>query len=235
MKNEKISQALNEIDDRYIQQAAFHQRRRRSLWYAVAAASLALCILLGFVFTIPGGNSDPTKPNMEFTGSTAPSTESTVTTIPSMGTEPTIETDPTEPEATTGTPTTEYTFTLYVPNEKWDGFIESEITLTALDPHQILQCLQDAGVVGEDVAILSATVDGNSMLTLDMNEAFLMDIYAMGATGESMLMGSLVNTFLSAFRYAHCKCMMVTAEGEIIRSGHVDYDFPFYPNTDAEN
>ncbi len=230
MKNEKISQALNEIDDRYIQQAAAQQRRRHSWWYAVAAASLALCILLGFVFTVPGRISDPTKPNMEVTGATG-------ITTPSIGTEPTIETDPTEPVATGDSipDILEYPFTLYVPNENWDGFIETEITLTVLDPHQILQCLQDAGAIGEDVVILSCTVDGNGMLTLDMNEAFLMDIYSMGATGEGMLMGSLVNTFLSAYGHAYCKCMMVTAEGEIIRSGHVDYDFPFYPNTNAGN
>lgn len=117
------------------------------------------------------------------------------------------------------------TFQVYVPNEALDGFTTSETVIPSLDPALILSALQNAGVVDPEVSVNSATVAG-TQLNLDLTEAFYTQICSMGSSGEAMLMGSLVNTFLSAYG---CEAMMVTVDGGIIHSGHVDYDFPMTP------
>lgn len=154
-----------------------------------------------------------------------------VTTAPSSTPESSTQnTDPqTDPPSTptepTGSTAPSITFTVYVPNAHWQELESYSVTIDQLDPQIVLQQLQDANVIFSEAAVLSATIDDNGMLTLDLNEAFLMQLCSLGSTGEGMLMSSLVNTFLSAYG---CECMMVIAEGEIIHSGHVDYDFPMY-------
>ncbi len=71
MKNDKIANALNEIDDRYLTEAT-KPRVRRPYWITVAAAVLALVIALS---TIPSPQSDPSGPNLEVppTGSSSSS------------------------------------------------------------------------------------------------------------------------------------------------------------------
>lgn len=45
MKHEKLADALNEISDRHIQEAAHQRKRRPNLWPGTVAAILALCIV----------------------------------------------------------------------------------------------------------------------------------------------------------------------------------------------
>ena len=65
MKNEKIADALNEIDDTYLAQAAQSPARRRPYWIMAVAAILAIVLNLSM---IPGSNIDPTQPNLEVPG-----------------------------------------------------------------------------------------------------------------------------------------------------------------------
>lgn len=143
------------------------------------------------------------------------------TTLPGTGT--TGSTAATQSTASQGP----VIFTLYLPSDTLDGFDSREITIDSLQPALILQYLAEHGAVNMDARVLSAVKEG-SQLHLDMNEAFLMELYSMGTTGEKMLVGCLVNTFLSAYG---CETLILTAEGETIHSGHVDYDFPLGPYT----
>lgn len=72
MKNEKIANVLNEIDDTYLAQAAAPKKRRFPVWIGAIAAVLALILTLSF---FPGPQPEPTNPNLEAapTG-TAPTT-----------------------------------------------------------------------------------------------------------------------------------------------------------------
>lgn len=117
------------------------------------------------------------------------------------------------------------TFSIYIPKENYDGLDAYTVTIDTLSPDLVLQALAERGGISPDARVLSAVMDG-TMLRLDMNEAFLLQLYSMGSIGEGMLVGSLVNTFLSAYT---CETVFLTAEGEIIHSGHVDYDFPLGP------
>ncbi len=155
------------------------------------------------------------------------------TTVPGIvpTTVPTTTATPTHPStAPSSTPTTvpapqPISFLLYMPDENWENFISEEMTLETLDPALICAELVEKSALADGVMVNQATVDGD-VLALDMNEAFLMQIYTMGTTGERMLIGCLINTFLSAY---DCECVMLTVDGEIIDSGHVVYDAPLYP------
>lgn len=177
------------------------------------AAGLVLVFCIGMLV---GGNGIPVVP-----------------TGPVQGSEPQL--NPTQgsldiADPTCGTDPQPIEFTIFVPNEASDGFLQLSATVEQLDPHWILQQLQDAGVITQEAAVLASVVDGNNMLTLDMNEAFLLQLRSLDSADESIVMGCLVNTFLSAYDF--CECMMVTVEGNIIQTSHMDYDSPMYGITD---
>lgn len=111
------------------------------------------------------------------------------------------------------------TFTIYKPNENLDGFTTEKVTGEKLS---VLEALINAGILHENVQVNSVALEGTA-LSVDLNNAFAQQIYSMGTTGEYMLMGCLVNTFLSAY---NAETLTLTVDGEILESGHVIYDFP---------
>lgn len=135
------------------------------------------------------------------------------TTVAPQESEPTTEAteEPTEPELVT--------FLVYTANENADGFVSTEVSGEQLS---VLEALQNAGVLAEDVVVNSTALEGTA-LTVDMNDAFRNQIMSQGSTGERLLMGCVVNTFLSAYE---AETVIITVEGEILESGHVIYDFP---------
>jgi len=70
------------------------------------------------------------------------------------------------------------------------------------------------------------------ILHLDLSEDFSEFISSMGTAGETMVMGSLVNTFLDAYG---ADAIVVTAAGKTVETGHTVYDFPIqmYPYIEA--
>ena len=182
----------------------------------------ALLVLLSLLAGCASNQSPEQTTDTPDTSQTTTSTQSTTNQIPSSSATQPSSSQSTEASTTAPMPVT---FTLFSPNETFDGFVECELTIDSLQPELIVQYLAEYGVLNMDVRVNSAVVEGNQ-LNLDMNEAFLMQIYSMGTMGEKMLMGSLVNTFLSAYG---CEYVMVTADGEIIHSGHVDYETPMGP------
>ena len=130
------------------------------------------------------------------------------------------------PTTTAKSPTQQpISFLLYVPEEHWEHFICEEMTLETLDPALICAALVEKSALADGVIVNQVTID-DAVLSLDMNEAFLMQICTMGTTGERILIGCLINTVLSAY---DCECVKLTVDGEIINSGHVVYDEPLYP------
>jgi hypothetical protein len=186
--------------------------------------ALVICLLAGCTAAEPGTTASTQahqKPPATPTQATDPTSTAPTSPEPSETAPTTPTTQPTDPPVDTTV-----TFLLYHPDEAWMGFETVELTIDTLDPHRIIAHLIEYGVLKSDVALNSAEVV-DSQLNLDLNNAFLMQIYSMGALGEALLMGSLVNTFFSAYE---CESMMVTVDGEIIHSGHVDYDHPMYPS-----
>ena len=113
-------------------------------------------------------------------------------------------------------------FTLYLPNENADGFIQKKTSTSDLDHNGILLLLMVNGVVNEGVAANTCNKSG-TQLHLDLNQAFLDQLVTMGASGEKMLIGSIVNTFLSAY---DCETVLLTVNGQAFDSNHTTYDSP---------
>ena len=113
-------------------------------------------------------------------------------------------------------------FTLYLPNESADGFIQKETSTSDLDHNGILLLLMLNGVVNEGVAANACSKNG-TQLNLDLNQAFLDQLMTMDASGEKMLVGSIVNTFLNAY---DCETVLLTVGGQAFNSGSTTYDSP---------
>ena len=130
---------------------------------------------------------------------------------------------PGKPAEPTETPTTApVTFFLYTPNENVDGFEKREVTLGTLDAQAILELLIAEDVLNENVALNSVELQDDQLL-LDFNSAYFDQLVTYGTSGELMMMGSVVNTYLDAY---DAQSVVITADGEIMESGHVVYDFP---------
>lgn len=135
-------------------------------------------------------------------------------------TEPATQPEPTQTEPAQTQP--QQTLTVYRGNENADGLLSRTVTVDHVDADVVVSLLASDGVFPTDVAVLSLTQEG-SRLNIDFNKAFSDYLNSFGTAGEMMLVGSVVNTFLSAYG---AETVMLTAEGKTIESGHVIYDFP---------
>lgn len=116
-------------------------------------------------------------------------------------------------------------FTLYTPSEDAVSFYATEILAEKLDAQTILQELINENVLPADVTVNACELV-DTQLNLDLSSAYQELILAQGTAGERMVMGSVVNTFLSAYADSGAETVYITVDGEILESGHVIYDFP---------
>ena len=137
-------------------------------------------------------------------------------------TEQSTQPPPTDTTMVTEPAAAPVSYTLYLPNENSDGFMTKTIQTNLITADAIMLELQNAAVLPDNV-ILNAFGAQGDQLILDFNSSFDDAVNAMGTSGEYMIIGSLVNTFLNAFQ-AHS--LVFTVEGEILESGHVIYDSP---------
>lgn len=114
------------------------------------------------------------------------------------------------------------TFTVYSANDNADGFVETMAETTEITETIVMEKLIEAGVLSADT-VLNSFEAADGTLYLDFGSTFADQLMSMGTAGERMLMGGVVNTFLSAFGGDN---VMITVDGEILESGHVVYDFP---------
>ena len=182
----------------------------------ILCALLACVILVGMVAC----NKAPTK--QEPVGNSNETNQPTATTP--------IEKDETEtPDETTNVPVEDPTesipqllsYNIYVPNENANGFVVETISTEEISEETVLAELKKYNVLTEDVSINSFNVE-NNLITIDFNQAFADIVCSMGTSGEMMVLGSVVNTFLDAFQ---AESVYFTVDGEILESGHAIYDF----------
>lgn len=127
---------------------------------------------------------------------------------------------------------------LYLPNDSADGFVVERETVDA-SPEGLVDALIAHGVLPEGTAVLRFETQsdgvetregdmvsyeaGEVSLTLDLSEEFLPAVTGTGTAGETMVLGSLVNTFLTAY---HAETLTLTCGGETVETGHNVYDAP---------
>ncbi len=121
-----------------------------------------------------------------------------------------------------------YPITLYVPNEDVTGFLQIRAEVPEMDVFEIFSALTEAGVLKEDAKANSLEIQGTKLI-LDVNEVFTAQINSCGTSGEYYMMGSVVNTLLTAYQ---ADTLFLTVNGEILETGHniYDYDLEFYPD-----
>lgn len=166
--------------------------------------ALALCLLLLSACGTQTATEEPATP-----------TDTAIEVVTPE--EPVEETPVEEPTATE----TLVDVVLYLPNENVDGFDQTTVQLP-LEATQIVTALVEAEALPEGSEVLRMIVNGNHM-DLDMTQTYGDAVCSTGTTGELMLTGSLVNTFITAYGVTE---ITVTIEGETMESGHNVYDFP---------
>lgn len=114
---------------------------------------------------------------------------------------------------------------VYFANEKAENMdsepIEEEIT-----PQKLVELLAKHDILTEKTKVNNMTeVDGKNgkELSVDFSQEFQDQLFQQGTTGEFLMMGSVVNTFLQAFE---AKTMTITVNGQAVESGHCVYDQP---------
>lgn len=110
---------------------------------------------------------------------------------------------------------------LYFRNENADGFIIQTYEIEQLNENMLLDLMIANEIFPNNVQILSFNQEGTK-IQIDLNEAFAEYVNTMGTTGEYLAIGSLVNTFLSAF---DGETINLTVEGKPLETGHNIYDF----------
>ena len=113
--------------------------------------------------------------------------------------------------------------TIYSPNEMADGFITEEVEASEVTESWVVEQLIAKGVIPGNVQALSCTETqegGIKSLKLDLNQAFADFLQSLGSTGESMVVGSVCNTFLDAY---DCSQVQITVEGNVLATGHAEY------------
>lgn len=137
-----------------------------------------------------------------------------------------VETPPTQTAATGGVDTS---CKVYFPNDTVSDLradtvhiTDTEAAVTVAYAQAIVDQLIAHDALPKDSKVLAISKDGNA-LSIDMDEAFLAGLRQSGSTGESMYLGSLVNTFLDNF---NCETVRVTVEGKPFSTAHADYDKP---------
>lgn len=117
---------------------------------------------------------------------------------------------------------------IFIPDAQAEYLVGEFVTVRANDPlpEQLIAALADAGVLPEDVEIVSSQllfVDGQ--FELDLNEAFQTALQSSGSAGETMTLYAVVDTFL--FNFPTARSLTLTVGGESVSTDHAVYDQPF--------
>ena len=131
----------------------------------------------------------------------------------------TTDTMTVQPEAETQKPET-VSVCIFYSNAQATGFESAEVSLEQLTPDNLLAELAKVNVVSYDTKVLNFSQSGKS-LTLDLSADFSNYINMMGTAGEYIVLGSLVNTFLTAY---DADDILITIKGKTLETSHAIYD-----------
>ena len=153
------------------------------------------------------------------------------TTEPNQTVEPTTPDEPETPDDTqqenpvqpeNPNPTGGDSAVVYVPDEQGETLTPVGTDVADDSDQALVDALIAAGSLPEGAAVQSSsTADG--VLTLDMNAVYGDAVRSSGTTGESLLIYSLVNTFVQA---RGVNSVIITVDGAPLESGHEIYDYP---------
>lgn len=140
--------------------------------------------------------------------------------VPEVSEEPAVSEQPAvseEPVAPSGV-----SVTLYKGDDNAENVIPVECEIAEQSPQAIVDKLVELGVFGSAVTANSFTVDNSNVIHLDMGQDFAALIFSSGTAGEHIMVGSLVNSFISVYE---ADAVLITVDGKPFESGHAVYDF----------
>jgi hypothetical protein len=110
---------------------------------------------------------------------------------------------------------------IYQSNEEGDGLISRDETIEYLTAENVLGALIDHGELSSGIRVLNfseSSVNGQRLIELDLSREFNDFIAAQGSWGEFVVIGSVVNTFLSAFS---AESIIITVGGNPLATPHM--------------
>ena len=111
-------------------------------------------------------------------------------------------------------------YSVYVPNANADGLDTETVSAEDLSAETVLAELKKQNVLPEAVSVNRFHLNDGA-ITIDFNRAFADAVCSMGTSGEFLVVGSVVNTFLDAFGG---ESVYFTVDDQILESGHETYD-----------
>ena len=111
---------------------------------------------------------------------------------------------------------------LYHADDGYENIVCDYISVPELSPEYIMEALHEHGVLGEAVAVNSFLMDKTGVIRLDLAANFGTIMNSTGTSGEYMILGSLVNTFLDAY---NATGLNLQVDGKTLETGHSIYDW----------
>ena len=115
--------------------------------------------------------------------------------------------------------------TIFYGNDTAEFLLSRTVMVPEINAGEIIGQLQEAQVLGGDTTLLRMEIGSDGCMILDFNEAFGQQLGMYGSAGEYLMVGSTVNTFLTAF--PECDRVRILVEGESCSYGQMDYSQPF--------
>ena len=182
--------------------------------------SLLFCLALGFSLCACGEQTPPptTPVPDQVAAPVLPVPEDSPEPVLEVSAEPSAAPEASEePSAAPG-----ISVTLYKGDDNAENVVPVECEIAEQSPQAIVDKLFELGVFGSAVTANSFTVDNSNVIHLDMGQDFAAQIFSSGTAGEHIMVGSLVNSFISVFE---ADAVLITVDGNPFESGHAVYDY----------
>ena len=181
--------------------------------------SLLFCLALVFSLCACGEQTPPptTPVPDQVEAPVLPVPEDSPEPVPETSAEPEVA-----PEVSEEPSAPALSVTLYKGDDNAEFVIPVECEIAEQSPQAIADKLVELGVFSAPVTANSFTVDNSNVIHLDMGQDFAAQIFSSGTAGEHIMVGSLVNSFISVYE---ADAVLITVEGSTFESGHAIYDY----------
>lgn len=106
--------------------------------------------------------------------------------------------------------------TIYYVDDQTADIVSKSVEIH--DEYDIWDALKASGILTEDCELLSLTVnEAEKKMDLDFNSAVGDRVRSMGTTGETEIVGCIINTYLEAYG---CEGIRLTEEGQAFETSH---------------
>lgn len=108
------------------------------------------------------------------------------------------------------------TVSIYYVDDQTAEIVSKSVEIN--DEYDIWEALKENGILTEDCELLRLTVnEAEKKIDLDFNSAVGERVRSMGTTGETEIVGCIINTYLEAYG---CEGIRLTEEGQAFETSH---------------